>query len=257
MNPFYFGTDARRLFGLYTPSRSGAQSSRAVVLCHSWGSEYLRSHRSMRYLTGLLATSGCDVLSFDYFGTGDSAGDLTDADLRSWCSDIDDAIAELVDMSGATRVSVVGLRLGATLAASIFQRPRKDVEALVLWDPIVSGPRYVDNLHRARPSIRQRPIQDGGGIEVLGFSLTEAMQREMQAIDLLSLVPTLPARTLVVVSDPATAGEELQRALASHPGGPIPVRTVSAQPCWMEEGDFGPGAVPVPLLRSIVEWLAR
>lgn len=98
----------------------------------------------MRHLSGLLSASGCDVLSFDYFGTGDSAADLTDADLQGWSSDIDEAIREVKDMSAATRVAVVGLRLGATLAATLFRKPRKDVEALVLWDPITSGARYVD-----------------------------------------------------------------------------------------------------------------
>lgn len=254
MNPFYFGTDARRLFGLYRPARGRTAQSRAVVLCHAWGFEYLLSHRSMRYLSDLLSTSGFDVLSFDYFGTGDSAADLTDADLQGWSSDIDEAVKELKDMSAATRVTVVGLRLGATLAATLFRKRRKDVEALVLWDPIVSGARYVDHLYAAGQPIRRRSPQIGGGIEVLGFPLTDVMERDMRAIDLVSLVPALPARTLVLISEPAVPGGELERALQSHPAGPLLVRSIPAQPAW-ESRDFGPGAVPVPLLKNIVEWL--
>jgi pimeloyl-ACP methyl ester carboxylesterase len=255
VNPFYFGSDDRRLFGLYTPARGRAQKTRAVLLCHAWGPEYLQSHRSMRHLAGLLAGSGFDVLTFDYFGTGDSAGDLADADLQGWSSDIEEALRELKDVSGASRVSVIGLRLGATLAAAVCAKPRKDVEALALWDPIVSGARYVDYLHSASRPHRRRPAEFGGGIEVMGFPLTEAMEQAMRAVDLALLVPALPRRTLVVRSEPGVSGAELERAMQSHPDGPLSIRSIPAKATWLEEGDFGPGAVPVPLLKNIVEWL--
>lgn len=254
MNPFYFGSDGRRLFGLYTPARGRAPKTRAVLLCHAWGSEYVRSHRSMRQLTGLLAAGGFDTLSFDYFGTGDSAGEMAGAEIEGWMSDIEDAITELKDLSGVSRLTVVGLRFGATLAARLFRKPRKDVEALVLWDPIVSGAHYVDALVTGH-SARLRSSEDGGGVEVHGFRLTDDMERGMRAVDLISLVPNLPARTLVVISETGAPAGAFEQALQSHPAGPLPVRSIPAQPAWLEEGDFGPGAVPVPLLRSIVEWL--
>ncbi len=254
MNPFYFGSDARRLFGLYTPARGRSPKARAVLLCHAWGSEYVRSHRSMRQLAGLLSAGGFDALTFDYFGTGDSAGEMAGAEIEGWISDIEEAITELKDLSGVSRVSVVGLRFGATLAARLFRQPRKDVEALVLWDPIVSGPQYVDALVTG-PSARRRSPEVGGGVEVHGFRLTDDMERGMRAIDLVSLVQTFPARTLVVISEAVAPAGAFEHALQSHPAGPLPVRSIPAPPAWLEEGDFGPGAVPVPLLRSVVEWL--
>jgi pimeloyl-ACP methyl ester carboxylesterase len=208
----------------------------------------------MRHLAALLAGSGFDVFTFDYFGTGDSAGEFAEADLQDWSSDIEVAMRELRDISSQTRVSIIGLRLGATLAATIFSKPRKDVEALVLWDPIVSGARYVEYLHEVSRPHRRRPAEAGGGFEVQGFPLTEAMENAMRALDLALMVPALPAQTLVIRSEPGTPKGEFERALQSHPAGPLSIRCIPALPAWQEEG-FGPGAVPVPLLKSIVEWL--
>ncbi len=47
---------------------------KSIVLCHPWGQEYLRAHRSMRQLGNLLAAAGHHVFRLDYFGTGDSGG---------------------------------------------------------------------------------------------------------------------------------------------------------------------------------------
>ena len=91
------------------------------MLCYPWGQEYLRAHRSMRLLADMIAARGCDVLRFDYSGTGDSGGDATTASFVEWESDIETAIDELKDMAGVSRVSLVGLRLGATLAARVAE----------------------------------------------------------------------------------------------------------------------------------------
>ena len=69
-----------------------------------------------------LAAQGWHVLRFDYFGTGDSAGEFDEADLTGWEADIEQALDELLDMAGARKVALVGLRLGATLAARVAAR---------------------------------------------------------------------------------------------------------------------------------------
>jgi len=95
MNPLFFGTGARRLFGVYAPGSAGTLTARAAVICYPWGPEYLRAHRSMKHLSTRLARSGLHVLRFDYFGTGDSAGEMTEGDLRGWEDDVETAIDEV------------------------------------------------------------------------------------------------------------------------------------------------------------------
>jgi exosortase A-associated hydrolase 2 len=258
MNAFFFGTEGRRLFGVYDPARGGG-GTRAVVICQPWGQEYLRAHRAVRLLARMLASAGSHVLRFDYFGTGDSAGDMTGASLAQWASDVEMALEEVRDMVGATRVTLVGLRLGGTLAAQVAARRKKEVHGLVLWDPIVSGREYVQDLMRShmRTGGRAplpREAAHGGGHEVMGFPLTDAMSAEMQSLDLVPLVKEITRRTLVLVSHPERSHEGLRAGLAET-GGTSGVENVAGEPPWLEVRDTGAGAVPVPVLQRIVTWL--
>jgi pimeloyl-ACP methyl ester carboxylesterase len=261
MTPLYFGTGARRLFGIYEPGRSSIRTPRAAVLCYPWGQEYIRAHRSMRRLANMLAATGRDALRFDYFGTGDSAGNMVDADLAGWESDIETAIDEVRDTSGAPQVALLGLRLGGALAARVAAKRQRDVEALVLWDPVVSGQQYLKELHDMEASVQsalpvQRAGESGGGHEIHGFSLTTALAAEIDAFDLLSLVAGLPTRTLTLFSRSASSNETLATALQRRPGNSPAIERTSCPPAWLEDRDTGAGAIPVKSLQRIVQWLA-
>lgn len=130
---FYFGASERRLFGIYEAPQKG---KRGVVLCNPWGNEYLYAHQSMRYLADLLAEAGLHVLRFDWFGTGDSAGDAPDPNADGWLEDLDWAIDELRDVAGIKKVALLGLRSGAAPAIAAACA-RKEVDRLVLWDPVI------------------------------------------------------------------------------------------------------------------------
>lgn len=264
MTPFYFGTGSRRLFGLYTPARVGAVGNRSVVLCPAWGQEYLRAHRSMRQLANMLNSAGFHVLRFDYFGTGDSAGDMTQTDLAGWESDIGAAIDELKDTCGALRVALVGLRLGGALAARVAARRASDVDALVLWDPVVDGRAYVDEImltgkQKAQVLGRstQRAADQGGGHEILGFALTERLADDFSKIDVAAQIGSVRARTEVVVSRTLASHSGLAAALASYAGQPPrAIELIESQAAWINVKEVGAGAVPVKILQRIVQWLA-
>ena len=119
MVPLYFGTSSARLFGVYHPAESAQHRSCGVVICPPFGHEYIRAHRLLRQLAVQLSRDGFHVLRFDYLGCGDSSGDPQTARPRSGRADIATAIDELRDTSEVRRVCLVGLRLGATLAARL------------------------------------------------------------------------------------------------------------------------------------------
>ncbi|MCP5329074.1 MAG: alpha/beta fold hydrolase [Sinobacteraceae bacterium] len=263
MNPYFFGSTNRRLFGVHLVGRAHGKrgNARAVVLCPPWGQEYLRAHRSLRRLGDLIAAEGCDVLRFDYFGTGDSGGDGSDASLRGWESDIDTAIDELKDIAGVGRVALVGLRLGATLAARVAERRNREVSALVLWDPIVSGQAYVEELleaARMREHAAERPIQrelqSGGGYELLGFSLPDAMLRELAQLRLAPSDVGWVCKTHCVVSQGPEAEAQL-RSLAEHPKAAATFAAIPGRPPWIEADQIMTGEVPVALLHHVAKVL--
>jgi pimeloyl-ACP methyl ester carboxylesterase len=151
MTPLFFGNSERRLFGIYDPPAKSNGPARAAVLCCPGGDEQVHAYRTLRQLASRISQGGRHVLRFDYYGTGDSAGPTVANDIAGWCDDIETAIAEIKDLAGAPKVSLVGLRLGANLAAQVAARSPESVDSLVLWEPIPSdgdsggyGSRSVD-----------------------------------------------------------------------------------------------------------------
>lgn len=253
MTPLFFGTGARRLFGIYLPARGRARR-RGVVLCHPWGPEYIRAHRAMRQFSKGLADAGFEVFGFDYYGTGDSAGDMTDAHIEGWLDDIDMAIDELMDTTGLTRVTLAGLRLGATLAAAAAVRRARDVEALVLWDPIRDGAEYIKDLQAGSGWVRPRRVEDGGGHEIDGFPLTDAMSRQLRELRLPELAAR-PIPTLAVFSRPEAATPAACQDVAAG-AGPVLVEHLPDESPWADELVFGSRPLPVKTIQRMVAWLS-
>lgn len=253
MTPFHFGNGPRRLFGLYTPAQSGAASTRAALLCAPWGQEYLRSHRSMRLLGKQLAAQGWHALRFDYFGTGDSAGEFDEADLPGWEADIELALDELLDMTGARKATLVGLRLGATLAARVAVRRRREVDTLALWDPVLDGAAYLDELWRSfGPPGHSQPPAEGYCVD--GFWLTPTMAAQIAGIELLPDLADWPTRSLMMWSTPPRLSAPWAEALQAR--SPIAQEQVASPPAWLEDRDLGAGAVPAALLQRLTQWVA-
>ncbi|MEO1460004.1 MAG: alpha/beta hydrolase, partial [Pseudomonadota bacterium] len=259
---FFFGSSRRRLFGLYNPARGARGRDRAALLCYPWGHEYIYAHRSMTRLAFSLAEAGIHVLRFDYYGTGDSAGEMTEASLAGWREDIATAIEELSDMSGAERVSLIGLRLGATLAARVAAEEPRAVEAVALWDPVVSGAEYRDWLFHAAAHMPigaapppERPGEAGGGHEVVGFPLTEAMEAEIAEADILSSVQGLPPRLLAVATQPVASHGAFGEALAARTP-PAALEMIEDKAAWHEDWPLDAGMVPVQVLDRLVRWMS-
>src|SRR5690242_19479809 len=110
-----------------------------AVLVPPFGWEDVCSYRSLRFLGQTLAANGIPALRFDLPGTGDSSGSATDSGLvDAWIQSVCDAVAELRLITGVENVTVVGIRLGAMLAAAAAARGA-DFKDMVLWGPAVSG----------------------------------------------------------------------------------------------------------------------
>ena len=136
----WFGPSERPLFArLHQPA--GGVARGAVVLCPPFGLESWKASRAYQVLGAQLASEGFAVLHIDYDGTGDSSGTDDDPErVEAWRRSVSDAV-DLMRVGGARHVSLVGMRLGATLAASVSVDCKPDL--LVLWDPCDSGRSYL------------------------------------------------------------------------------------------------------------------
>lgn len=220
MIPFYFGADDQRLYGVYEAALDSGAGSRAVVLCNPVGNEYIHAHRTMRNLSSRLSKAGFHVLRFDYYGTGDSSGGSDEGSPQRWCENIEAAMVELQEMTGAARMSLIGLRFGANLAARVAARPPTAINSLALWEPLADRDEAVAQCtdHDATALAEFLAMESGG---------------------------VLPARTLVLMT-------------AKEPGPvvwkAVDVRYVPSPSPWLD-GYFEPKVIPVDALSYIVKWL--
>lgn len=252
----HFGPDDARLAGVrYEPS-TGTRRGTCAVLCAPFGHESIESLRAMRLLSGHLARSGFDVLRFDYRGAGDSSGDGTDVTIEQWREDTERAVAEAKRLSGATRVALVGARLGAAIAAQVAAS-RRDVDALVMWGPVWSGREHARYLRRAHMDwlaveLRERPsaagwIREG---EVLGYPFETPLRTSMQQLDARA-IPAVDVRHLLVVDHGSASAAPAWAP--SHTACEV----ADERAPWTIDTGLAPAAVPARTIQRIASWLAE
>ncbi len=184
-----------------------------VVLCNPLGYEAMSAHRTYRHLAERLSARGFPALRFDYDGTGDSSGRLVEPGrVRAWLDSIRAATMEARVRSGARVVALFGVRLGATLA-TVAANEIRDVEALVLWAPIVSGRAHVRELQAFRllNKARVTPARADGSVEVGGYLFGRDTLADLSAIDLLAMPgrdDALSRRTLILARGERPAADE-------------------------------------------------
>jgi len=201
VQPYFFGSSASPLFGIYHPPNSGDLNDKAVLLCYPIGHEYMRIHFVYRRLARLLSDAGCHVFRFDYFGIGDSAGESGDGDVDRWKLDICSAAQELRDISRATKISLVGVRFGATLAA-LTSVDLLSVHELVLWDPVVSGRKYIEELRLINDNMGyffKSTKQEDNFDELMGYPFPPGLRKGIEEINL-TTIPKYKSTKIVLIT---------------------------------------------------------
>lgn len=194
--------------------REGA-SRRGVLLCPAFGLEGLTTRRALADLADRLAAHGLSCLVFDWIGTGDSCGDDRDPDrLAAWTASFHAAVAALRRECAVDEVVVVGLRLGAMLAARAAAT-RDDIAEFVALAPVVSGRLHVreqESLARLLRVRRDDDPPDGdedGGFALAGFFTAAATASELKALDLRRLDHPPAPRARIIARDGDVAAGEL------------------------------------------------
>ena len=254
---FFFGDRATQLFACHHPPSASA-SEYGAVLCYPMGHEYVRTHRLYRFLARRLADAGFHVLRFDYFGTGDSAGEFEEARLERWVDDTRAAFGELRRRFLVRHVYAAGLRLGAAVAL-LAGIKHGGLDGLVLWDPMTSGPGYLEDViahqnqqpQASRPSSIDRDSR--APREIMGFPMTEAMYGDLAALDLFDVTKVPAPRTLLVDS----SDESIQEKLRTHLEGAsarIRYEHLPHQKTWTQ--DPYKTVVPSKIIDSVARWMS-
>jgi pimeloyl-ACP methyl ester carboxylesterase len=184
---------------LSAPEAGGSESG--VLILAPLGYAYWSSHRTLRELAGRLAASGHQVLRFDYDATGDSAGGQWDAGrLEAWRESVAAAAGEL-RARGCTRLTLVGVRLGATLA--LLDAAALKADAVVAWAPVVSGRRYVREVRLLSVPVPAGAVPGADtdtreNLVAAGSALSAETMEALSSLDITRLERAPTARALVI-----------------------------------------------------------
>lgn len=246
---FFLPVKPGNRFCIYHEPAEGAGTDRGFVYVHPFCEEMNKARRMAALQSRRLAAAGYAVLQIDLFGCGDSSGDFGDARWEIWKQDVHAAVRWLQDRL-LGRISLWGLRLGATLAADIARERDLGVESLLLWQPVASGEQFLTQflrLHLAAEMLtggvtqtRLRDLREtlerGASLEIAGYELHPELASAIKDANLAELVPAVTRAHWVEVSAQPEPEVSIasQRALEAWRAKGMEVRAaaVAGEPFW-------------------------
>jgi hypothetical protein len=213
--PTWFGPSDRPLFGWFVYPED-AQVRGAVVLCQPLAEEGNMAYRTFRTLSQRLALEGFLAFRFDYDGTGDSAGSFEDPHrAQAWIDSVDHALAA-VRACGVDRVSVVGMRLGATLAHTALARSSFEAEDLVLWDPTMTGRSFLREWQMVHAAwIADVVRAPEGWVETPSYRFTPDAAADVRSLSVSSTTESVAHRIIVLTRADRSKGARLETMIAN------------------------------------------
>lgn len=187
--PHWIGDDGRRLYAALHPARGPAPGC-GVLLVPPLLHEQLRSRRLLTEIAIRLADAGVPCLRFDFFGSGDSEGRGDRLDLASMCEDIGVATQALRASTGVGEVAALAFRGGA-LPLSSWLAGGGVVERVVLWEPVVDGAGWMDELTHADAAELRSPARyprrrgvpmEGSDRQLMGFEVSQHLRRQLAGV---------------------------------------------------------------------------
>lgn len=230
------------------------QARGVVVLCSPVAKEHVDTYRGIALVGQLLADRGIAAVRFDLPGVGDSDGAQQDPELvRHWLAGVDRVI-DFASGLGVGAPVVVGLRLGGLLAAVAVTNRSANAAAggLALWDPVLSGSRYL-----RQQSLMYRVSTDTSGaddlVHVLGADLSPAAAGELKHLSMDSVdresLNRIPVLLAVRASDAITPAVS---ALAGRLG--VEPEIVTGHEDFIEPRGYV-GEIPRDSVNHLVGWL--
>ena len=263
MEAFWIDSGDARVFGMLHEPPAGRAADSAVVLCPPLGYQGVCSYRPLRALALELAASGRPTLRFDWPASGESTGsERVPALVARWVAAVAAAADETRRRTGARQVALVGVKIGATLAA-VAAAEGANVSELVLWAPTRSGKAYMRETRafqrlaaRTYPrSASAPPALPEGAEEASGFLISAETVRDLIAVDLTELrwAESRVQRVLVAGTETVAPDEALLGALSSS-GIQVDVATLPGVDGMLE--DPNTSKVPADAFGSILSWLS-
>jgi pimeloyl-ACP methyl ester carboxylesterase len=233
----FFGRSASPLFGIFEEPSDRSAKGHGVVLCPPVAQEHVRTHSLMKQVSAALVRAGYHTLRFDWFGVGDSAGSYEQATLARWNEDLAQASTELRDLSGIKKLSLFGVRVGATIAL----RAARQVKAshVLALDAVLDGAAYLRSQQAIHSETTadpkrywQRPTTPHDAAhELVGFQVSDDFINQVRGLEPSSLLDLANVRVTLLESGSREAARSYSDRLTGA-GVPNTLTQVAITSAW-------------------------
>lgn len=233
--PFFLSADEGERFCLYHEPEPGVAVRGAILYVHPFAEELNKSRRMVALQARAYAQAGFGVLQIDLYGCGDSSGDLSKARWEIWLNDLARAWQWLADRKLGARY-LWGLRLGALLALDFASRVRP--EALILWQPAMSGHAHLTQFSRLQSAARLfsgAPAVEQAS-EVAGYLMAPALSSAISCLDAAALTPRCPVQWMELSAPPAQDAASAYAAAAGNSGAVLQPASALLIDRWRDDG---------------------
>lgn len=149
--PRFMGEDGQRFFTLQF--LAGSKPKAHIVFVPPFGEEMNRCRSLVATQARSFARAGYSCTLVDFYGTGESQGQLRDATLTLWESNIRE-VTEVLQRDSPAPLILWGLRLGGLLALHFSRLPGLCPSHIILWQPVNSAFSSRGCHQRGRPFTR-------------------------------------------------------------------------------------------------------
>lgn len=194
LNPYYLDGPVGKLFCLCSlPDDKAAK----IFLCvPSFAEELNRCRVMVAMQARRFADNGHGCVLLDYYGTGDSQGDFSEAEWRIWFQDVL-FVADWLSRQGYSDIVLWGVRVGALLTAELANEFPARFNTLLMWQPVLDGQSVLTQFLRIRMAMlmdRNEPkettrqmrevLNSGSSLEVAGYVITPALAQGIESCKL-------------------------------------------------------------------------
>lgn len=149
LEPFFLESPQGPLFAMLHRPADGQPWRGTLLCCMPFNEEMNRCRTMTTALAQSLVPKGYGVLIIDLLGTGDSAGHYSDCRWSIWIENLQSALQWLGQRPGGC-TGLLGIRLGALLAAELHAHLADPALSLILWQPVLDGKTHLTQFMRVR-----------------------------------------------------------------------------------------------------------
>lgn len=248
---------------------AGMSSGPAVLVVPPLAEEMNKCRRMFTEVARNLAARGVATVLPDLYGTGDSEGEFSAADVHVWLDDVVRTAAWSQRQGWQVR-GLLCTRIGCVLGARYARVADAAVQCSVFWQPMTDGERFLNQFLRLRVAASMMDadrresvaglrdmLKTGHSIEVSGYEVSSQLAAQLDAMDLATDAgPHLgQVHWMEMVRDPAAplpapALRCVERFSAA--GAPVTVHRTTGEPYWSSTEIV----VDKPTMAATVETLA-